>query len=528
MTSSHGRRLLQGVALALLLGAAAGAAAAPPPSRAQLIMIEQQLDRWQLPPAEADLDRLARSFPDDPRVLQLRGRALFYRGQYDRALPLLKQAVRGNRTSARLKYWRDLVGSTAEVVKGYTERRSAGGHFSVWTSRGKDELLAHFAGETLEAIRTAMGQDLAYLPQDPIRVEVYPDPQTLARVSPLTLSEIDRSGTIALCKYNRLMIVSPRALPRGYSWRDALAHEYIHLVVTRSSNNLAPIWIQEGLAKYLESRWRESSGKASPLAPAQEHLLARALRERDLIAWSKMHPSMAKLPSQRATALAFAQVQTAMEFMVQRTGPQVLRRLLDLLREGRPAWDALQGATGLSRTQFDRQWRGYLAKLDLRQLPDLVPLELRFGKHPSKEKRLAEIKEERARGLLTLAGMLRERRLTRAAIVEYEKARKILGPRNDLVANHLARAYLEVSSPAQAISALLPVLEYYPELPGPQVTMGIAYLRNGDTGAAEQHLRVALRINPFNPELHCGLSQALKGRAGGEAALHAGLCQQLR
>jgi tetratricopeptide (TPR) repeat protein len=164
--------------------------------------------------------------------------------------------------------------------------------------------------------------------------------------------------------------------------------------------------------------------------------------------------------------------------------------------------------------------------LNLRPLPGLVPPELRFGKAPSREQQLAAVKERRARRWLRLADLLRVRGHTRASIIEYQKARDLLGPRNELAANHLARAYLEIASPAQAISALLPVLEYYPDKPGPQVTMGIAYLRSGDPGAARQHFKVALRINPFNPEVHCGLARAL-GSTTAEAAHHARLCQQL-
>lgn len=506
----------------------ASTALAAPASRDQLAGVEQLIDSWLLPPAEAGLKQLERDHADDPRVLLLRARLHFYRGRYKEAGLLLKRAVRSNRTNSQLKYWRDLVEATAATTKGYVHHNSAGGHFQIWTARGKDELLARFTGDTLEAIRKALGQDLGYLPREPIRIEIYPDAETLARVSPLTLAEINRSGTIALCKYNRLMVVTPRALPRGYSWRDTLAHEYVHLVVTRLSKNQTPIWIHEGLAKYLESRWRSPAGQAAPISPTQEHLLANALRERKLIGWSKMHPSMAKLPNQRATALAFAQVQTAVEFIARRSGGRSLRRIIDACGRGRSSWEAVQATTGLNKAQFDRQWRAHLAKLNLRLLPGLVPPELRFDKRRSKEQRLAAIKEARARRLMRLAGMLRSRRLTRAAIIEYEKARAILGQRNDLVANHLARAYLEIASPGQAISALLPVLEYYPELPGPQVTMGMAYLRNGDRKAAVKHLRVALRINPFNPELHCGLALALKGRADGEARLHDDLCRRLK
>jgi len=286
--------------------------------RAQLTQVERLLDQWRIDDAAKALAPLVRSAPKHPLVLQLQGEVLFQRGEYKRAHELLREAVRHNRASLPLKGLRDLVGSTQEVVKGFVKHRSPSGEFEIWTARGKDEILVTFASETLERMRAALSQDLGYAPPGPIRVEILPSPDDLARVSPLSLADIDRSGTIALCKYNRLMIVTPRALLRGYGWRDALAHEYAHLAISRLSHNSVPIWLHEGLAKYLETRWRVPPGEAPPLSPAQEHLLAVALRKNRLIRWEQMHPSLAKLPSQEATMLAFAQVQTAVEFLVQR------------------------------------------------------------------------------------------------------------------------------------------------------------------------------------------------------------------
>lgn len=505
-----------------------GSAASATPFRSTLGQVEHLIDQWRIEEAAAMLAPLLRSSPRHPKVLQLRGEILINQGKYRQAHDLLKGAIRGSRTSLPLKALRDLAGSTADMVKGYTSHRSPGGHFEIWTGKGKDELLVPFAAETLEATRVSLERDLGYAPREPVRVEIYPSPEDLARVSPLTITEIRRSGTIALCKFNRLMVVSPRALLRGYSWRDTLAHEYVHLVITRRWHNTVPIWLHEGLAKFFEARWRQPLGDVAPLSPAQEHLLASALRQRKLIRWEQMHPSMAKLPSQEATALAFAQVQTAVQFLVDQVHIAGLRRLLDMIRSGRTSWEAIRQVSGLNAREFSRRWKQQLGTRNLRLLPDLVPPRLRFGKRPSHERRVAAMREGRARRFLHLAGLLRSRRLTRAAIIEYDKARKILGPRNDLVANHLARAYLEISSPAQAISALMPVLEYYPELSGPQVTMGIAYLRNREPAAAERHLRAALRINPFDPELHCGLADALKGRTADAARLHASLCAKLR
>ena len=512
---------------ATLLTLVSATAQAGPPSRQRLARVDQLLDQWRDAEALVALKPLAKSAGDHPAVLLLRGRALFHQGQYSEALELLRRAARKSPANMRIKATRNLVASTARTVKGYASKLSAGKHFRVLSTPGKDQLLAHFAGQTLEAMRRELKQELGYAPSDVIRVEVYPTVESLAQVSTLSVREIKRTGTIALCKYNRLMIVSPRALPRGYSWRDTLAHEYVHLVVSRASHNAVPIWLHEGLAKHFEARWRSPASSERRLAPVQRHLLGEAQRTGRFIPWARMHPSMAKLPNQQATALAFAQVQTAMDYTARAAGGGGLRQLLERMRRGRSDWQALSDVTGLERARFTRGWRRHLRTLGLRPLPGLVPPELRFGKAPTREQRLAAIKEKRARAYLRLADMMRTRGLPRPAIIEYLKARALLGPRNDLVANHLARAYLEISSPAQAISALLPVLEYYPQLPGPQVTMATAYLRSGNKIAAARHLRVALGINPFNPEVHCGLATALQASEKHAAGRHRALCKRL-
>ena len=83
----------------------------------------------------------------------------------------------------------------------------------------------------LDAAWQTIGDDLGLQPADPIRVEILGAPADLAKMSPLTEAEIETTGTIALSKYNKLMVVSPRATLFGYPWMDTLAHEYTHLVV---------------------------------------------------------------------------------------------------------------------------------------------------------------------------------------------------------------------------------------------------------------------------------------------------------
>ncbi len=505
-----------------------GKSQAVPAPRQKLSQVEYLLGAWQVSAAQKKLETAIEQAPLNRHVMTLRAEILFLQGQYQAALDVLNRIKNGSKHQSSSLELKKLVSATLEAVKGYTSYRSAKGHFIIWTQPGKDEILAPFAAETLETMHDVLHRDLGFSPDEPIRVEIYPRPEVLAQVSPLTIKDINRSGTIALCKYNRLMMVTPRALLRGYAWRDAIAHELTHMAVARLSYNSIPIWIHEGIAKFFEARWRQSPEEHSPLSPTQEHLLAQALRSHKFIKWKQMHPSMAKLPNQRATALAFAQVQTAIEVFVDKAGIKGLRRLIADMKQGRPAWESIKRLTKLSRPRFQKLWIRDLRSRKLRLLSDLVPSRVKFGKHPSKEQELAQVKELHAQRFLRIAEMLRARRFTRAAIIEYEKARKFLGQRDPLVANQLARSYLEISSPAQAIGAILPVLEYYPEYPGPQVTIGIAYLRAGNPTAAEKHLKVALRLNPFDPAIHCNLVNALKATAPKEAKLHASICNTLR
>ena len=513
------RRLVLGLLVISTFSKASYAASA---DHAYGLVEEQRIEE-----AQKEIDALVRAKPHDPEVAFVEGDLLLHRGEYARAAERFGEAagkLRG-RVAEEAKQLRDLARATDETTKGYVALR--GTHFVVWHKPGRDDLLAPYALETLEKAMAALGDDLGWRPSEPVRVEIYPEVADLARVSTLTLKEIETSGTIALCKYNRLMIVSPRALVAGYPWRDTLNHELTHYVVTRASRNSVPIWLHEGIAKFEERRWRGPSGGG--LTPVMEHLLATGLAHKHLITFAEMHPSMAKLPSQEDTALAFAEVYTVVEFLHEKDGWNSVRTLIKRFAEGKP-FDAKNGMAELENT-----WRNWLRGKKLRMHPGLLPAEteLRFKKGAGKtteasEDDSARIGEERARKFARLGGMLRARHRLSAAATEYEKAQAIIGTGHPSVANKLARTYLELGDVTRAIAAAEPALELYPDQAAPNATLGEAWLRKGDNKKAAQYLEAALAINPFDPAIHCGLSQAWRAlkdpRADGEAAT----CQSLK
>jgi len=355
-----------------------------------------------------------------------------------------------------------------------------------------------------------------------VRVEIHADVSDLATVSTLTLKEIETSGTIALCKWNRLMIVSPRALVRGYSWLDTLNHEYTHYVVTRLSHNTVPIWLHEGIAKFEERRWRAPAGGG--LSPTMEHLLALALRRGRLITFGEMHPSMAKLPSQEDTALAFAEVYTAIEFLWKRNGWAGVRKVVERMREGASDTRAVGDVYGASFAEWEQAWRHYLGGQHYRLRPGLLPHKLKFkaagarrsGNGRDEDEDVSELTVEKARRFARLAGMLRARGRTAAAVIEYEKAAAQLPVKEPLLSNKLARSYLELGQLDRAQAAAEAAVEMYPELPSPHVTLAEIAARHGDRARAEAEYVAALRQNPFDPQVHCGLAEIQHGRPEGE------------
>jgi tetratricopeptide (TPR) repeat protein len=434
----------------------------------------------------------------------------FLDGDYDGSVSRMREAVSRDKSNASYKGLRDLMTATASLVRDYDKAESE--HFIVRFPKGPEEVLVPYALETLEAARAALAADFGWAPPGKVRVEIYSEVRDLAEVSTLTLKEIETSGTIALCKWNRLMIVSPRALMRGYSWLDTLNHEYTHFVVTVLSHNTVPIWLHEGIAKFEERRWR--SGPGGGLTPMMEHLLATAIARGRFITFEQMHPSMAKLPSQEDTALAFAEVYTAIEYIWKSKGWQGVRSVIERLKSGTTDAHAVGEATGQSFADWEKGWRKYLAQQHYKLRPGLAPHKLEFKKagagekvKPDDDEGVSELTVEKARRFARLAGMLRARGRNEAAAIEYEKAAAQLPSKEPMLESKLARTYLEIGQLERAAQAGEAATQLAPELAGPHVIVAEIALKQGNKARAEEHLLAALRVNPFDPEIHCSLAE---------------------
>ena len=468
---------------------------------------ERFLDRWRVVEAEKLLRPLQKKFFKSTRFYLAMARLRFYQGRYREAIKLYERALPKSDLK-KIEHYR-AVRAAYRVTKNYLRYKST--HFTIYYPPGAEEILAPLATWALEKAYQRLGNLYGYRHPDPVRVEILSDALQLAELSPLTEGDIIRTGTIALCKYNRIMLTSPSALLRGYRWLDTLIHEYSHLLINRVARGV-PIWLHEGLARYSEGLWRREL--PLPLSPYSESLLARALRTNRFIPFKKMHPSMAKLPSEEDAALAYAQVYTVVKYFVFRTGEGSIPVLLKKIQAGISPPDAISQILKIPFKKFLDDWKNYLYDLNLREYKDLLTeKKVLKGILPKREKKQEfslekdlwfKPKSDRARGefYFQLAEMLRRKGRFKASVIEYLKAERYWKNLYPKLQTKMARAYLKLKKPLEAVQHLKFSLELYPNHAPTYVLLGRAYFSLKQYELALKAFEEVLQINPFHPLIY--------------------------
>jgi hypothetical protein len=149
----------------------------------------------------------------------------------------------------------------------------------------------------------------------------------------------------------------------GYPWEDTLAHEITHLALTRGSRDFAPLWLQEGIAKREEGRWRPArpfDDKRDPYRVAREALLAG-----ESVGVDKIGPSIAMLPTARAASISYAEVQSFMDFWVKTNGASAFALLLADMKglATRNTDAAMLSVTGFPLQHWIARWQQHLMSM---------------------------------------------------------------------------------------------------------------------------------------------------------------------
>ncbi len=495
--------------------------------RARQKVVEQHLNDWNTTEARKELQAL-KAEPDgnDDLTTILEARIEFEEGRYEEAIAHLTQAGADDGPGHLLKLYKDTARTVGQHLK------FDGQHFDVYVPKGKDELLVPYALEALEAQRTALEKDLGFVPDHKVRIEFVSTATELSRVSTLSGAQIRTTGTIAVCKFSKLMVTSPKATPRGYDWLDTLAHEYTHLVISEKSHNTVPIWMHEGLAKYLETRWRGPAGKA--LSPSTLSLLGMRVQKKQLISFEKMHPSIAMLPRAEDAATAYAEVFFAIDWIRTLGGETALKDMLGAMARGVSEKKAVELVTRKTWPEFEAGWMAHIKRQPFPQ--ELIPQdiderhELSESKSDKADKKaqkkkgrevtwgdFAEVKNTEARKAAHLGELMRERERPKAAAEFFGRAHSLVKDTYESVSSKYALALMESGQDALAEPVLEGSLAMHPGSASSHIYLGRIALKQRNFKKARRAYLEAVATNPFDEEVHLALFRV--HQALGEAAL---------
>ena len=495
------------VVLWLFLAAPAPGAEADPKFKAG----EELLDAWRIAQAEELAAQALKENPKSAPALDFDARVKFYQGRYAEALTVLDRALAVDSTNPRRQALKIFTQLTVDAHK--TLKRHESAHFVVFVDDKRDGILAAHALDTLEKTYQAIGAELGYYPKEKVRVEIAPDAPSFNAISTLSLRDIEETGAVGICKFNKLMIISPRALSFGYRWLDSLSHEYLHYAIVGLTNNQTPIWLHEGMARFYETRWRKPAPAVDAaedyLTPANQTLLVRALAKDQFVGFKKMEPSLIYLETPEQVQLAYAEAASAVDFINHSKGKSGIRELMTALND-RPTPEAIEKIYGLSFEAFETKWKGFLKTKGLKEIEGSRVRRLKVKKDQREDEEVVELREIQsavARNRTHLADQLLGRGRGAAAVNEYQRALQV-SPHSPIILNKLGRVMIGMNRADEALPLFKKALEVDPDNVNAYVQLGRAYHATKNFKDSRVVLEEAIQINPFNPLIYRLLGDA--------------------
>lgn len=329
--------------------------------------VEARVKITELDVAEAE-KILEGADPADPLLAMERARARLWRQDCEGASAILARPdLESSKEAAPLiAVARGCLRAMAGTVVVEDEARGVVVRFQDDEDRALAPLLADVAARTRDVLATDLG---VTLPR-PIYIELVRDQHTLAAMTGLPLKAAATTGTVAVAKWGRVIMLSPRApTSGGYPWLDTLSHELVHLALTRGSRDKAPLWLQEGVAKHEEARWRPEEPFDDQ--PPADDLAAFGLAANLGPPIDAIGPSIAMLPSAEESMVTYAKVQSFIGFFAREAGPQALPKLTLAMRDAPRPEDlgaAVEAASGASFGSWKERWEAWL-KENAHELP---------------------------------------------------------------------------------------------------------------------------------------------------------------
>jgi tetratricopeptide (TPR) repeat protein len=369
-----------------------------------------------------------------------------------------------------------------DELAGYDRRETD--HFVIVYRRSIDPILGELFAEYLEMIHPEIVEAFDHAPDVKTTIEVYPTHDAFS----VRTTGSPWIGTVGASTGRVIAMVAPRAGRQTmgtYNWASVLRHEYTHTVTLSATENRIPHWMTEGLA-VVEER--------SPLKWDWIPMLYHAVANDELfsiegLTWGFVRP---RRPIDRQ--LAYAQSYWVCTYIIERFGRDKILDMMALAREGHTEQELFTQGLGISRSQFNEDFRRWAAE----QVAS-------WGYDAETTERYEQLRE---RG----EALIKARQFDRAIEIWQELAE--IRPVDALPHQRLAGLYLipQVNQPGKAIEHLVRLHEV--ELKDNRFAKRIARLYR-DLGELERAVEFAMQaiyVSPYDLDAHKLLAELHEAR----------------
>jgi tetratricopeptide (TPR) repeat protein len=286
------------------------------------------------------LDHARRIEPDSPDASKLAGWAYYGLNRIDDAVTEWKRAFT-LRPDAEVRHALEKAERDAKEEATYREDETH--HFRLRYNGGAAHELARDVLKTLESQFDDISYALSYTPPEPIGVILYANQ---------TFSDITRAPSwVGALNDGRIRVPVEGLSKMNDELARVLKHELTHSFLAQKTSGRCPVWLQEGIAQYMEGK--RSRDTAARLSSDYEQRMEFSL--------ASYETSWLNLPKD-TVARAYVWSLAAVEAIVEMNGMGDLQRILDRIAAQSATEDALRAVLHGSYADLMQSTVQYLRK----------------------------------------------------------------------------------------------------------------------------------------------------------------------
>lgn len=187
--------------------------------------------------------------------------------------------------------------------------------------------------------------------REPVVIEMYPDHEDFA----VRTAGMPGIGILGATFGYVVAMDSPSGRPPGeFQWGTTLWHEMAHVFTLEATNHLVPRWFSEGVSVFEEWRSGPQPGVRIPMS------VYNAMKEDLFLPVAELDEGFIRPTYEEQIIVSYMQAGLICQFIDTQFGTDTLAALLYKFADGLKTADAVEAATGLSVTEFDRAFAKFV------------------------------------------------------------------------------------------------------------------------------------------------------------------------